>query len=94
MSPKRLAPHASNDFDASHVPSRLICFQPSSPEEMDWLRALPPEQQAQGWEELWRRRDPTPDTPRNEVQLEFFRRVRYAERHFQGFGPGWRTAAV
>ena len=59
--------------------------------ELDWLKALPPEQQAQGWEEIWRRRDPTPDTPRNEMQLEFFRRVRYAERHFQGFGPGWRS---
>ena len=63
----------------------------ASSEEMDWLRALPPEQHAQGWEELWRRRDPTPETPRNEMQLEFFRRVRYAERHFQGFGPGWRS---
>ncbi len=63
----------------------------ATPEELDWLRALPPEQQAQGWDELWRRRDPTPDTPRNEMQLEFFRRVRYAERHFQGFGPGWRS---
>jgi len=62
-----------------------------SPEEMDWLRALPPGQQAQGWEEIWRRRDPTPDTPRNEMQLEFFRRVRHAERHFQGYGPGWRS---
>jgi GWxTD domain-containing protein len=59
--------------------------------EVDWLRSLPPEQQAQGWEEVWRRRDPTPDTPKNEMQLEFFRRVRYAERHFQGFGPGWRS---
>lgn len=63
----------------------------ASSEEMDWLRALPPEQQAQGWEEIWRRRDPTPETPRNEMQLEFFRRVRHAERHFQGFGPGWRS---
>ncbi|HKQ58947.1 MAG TPA: GWxTD domain-containing protein [Candidatus Eisenbacteria bacterium] len=63
----------------------------ATPQEMDWLRALPPEQQAAGWEEFWRRRDPTPETPRNEVQLEFFRRVRYAEHHFQGFGPGWRS---
>lgn len=63
----------------------------ASPEEMDWLRSLPPEQQPQGWEEFWRRRDPTPETPRNETQLEFFRRLRYAERHFQGFGPGWRS---
>jgi GWxTD domain-containing protein len=62
-----------------------------SPQEMDWLRSLPKDQQAQGWEELWRRRDPTPETPRNETQLEFFRRVRYAEHHFQGFGPGWRA---
>jgi len=60
-------------------------------QEIDWLRSLPPEQQAQGWEEVWRRRDPTPETPKNEMQLEFFRRVRYAERHFQGFGPGWRS---
>jgi GWxTD domain-containing protein len=62
-----------------------------SPQEMDWLRSLPADQQAQGWEQIWRRRDPTPDTPRNETQLEFFRRVRYSERHFQGFGPGWRS---
>jgi GWxTD domain-containing protein len=62
-----------------------------SPKEMDWLRSLPPERQAEGWEEIWRRRDPTPETPRNETQLEFFRRVRYTERHFQGYGPGWRS---
>jgi len=59
--------------------------------EIDYLRSLKPEQQASGWEEFWRRRDPTPDTPRNEAMLEFFRRVRYAERHFQTFGPGWRS---
>ena len=59
--------------------------------EIDHLRTLRPEEQAQGWEEFWRRRDPTPDTPRNEALLEFLRRVRYAESHFQGFGPGWRS---
>jgi GWxTD domain-containing protein len=63
----------------------------ATPEEMDWLRSLPTEQQTQGWEEFWRRRDPTPDTPRNETQIEFFRRVRYAEHHYRGFGPGWRS---
>ena len=34
---------------------------------------------------------PTPETARNEYQLEFFRRLRYADQHFQGFGPGWRS---
>ena len=59
--------------------------------EIDALRALPADQRARGWEEFWRRRDPTPDTPRNEAMIEFFRRVRYAEQHFQGAGPGWRS---
>jgi len=59
--------------------------------EIDQLRSLAPEQQGQGWEEFWRRRDPTPETVRNEAMLEFFRRVRYAEEHFQGYGPGWRS---
>jgi GWxTD domain-containing protein len=80
-------PPRGKEFDRMLEPLSYI----ASPQEMDWLRSLPPAQQAQGWEEFWRRRDPTPDTQRNEVQLEFFRRVRYAEHHFQGFGPGWRS---
>ena len=43
-------------------------------------------------EKFWRSRDPYPETPRNEMQLEFFRRVRHADKQFQGFGPGWRSA--
>jgi GWxTD domain-containing protein len=60
-------------------------------DEIEYLRALPEADQARGWDEFWKRRDPTPETQRNEVQLEFFRRVRHAETHFQGFGPGWRS---
>jgi GWxTD domain-containing protein len=63
----------------------------AEPKEIEHLRALPESEQAQGWEAFWRRRDPTPETSTNEYQLEFFRRVRYAEKHFQGFGPGWRS---
>jgi GWxTD domain-containing protein len=44
------------------------------------------------WERFWARRDPTPDTPRNEAMIEFFSRVRYANAHFAGqLGAGWRT---
>ncbi len=63
----------------------------AEPREIEALRALPPDQQAEGWEAFWKRRDPTPDTPRNEAMIEFFRRVRYADEHFQGLGLGWRT---
>src|ERR1041385_6659200 len=59
--------------------------------EIDYLRGLKPEQQAAGWEEFWRRRGPTPDTPRNEAMLEFFRRRRCAGRYFQSSGPGGRS---
>lgn len=48
-------------------------------------------EQGAAWDTFWRRRDPTPDTPRNEYQIEFFRRLRYADQHFLGFGPGWRS---
>ncbi len=60
-------------------------------EEVDGMRKLTPEQQAVAWERFWRRRDPTPDTPRNEYEVEFFRRLHYADQHFQGFGNGWRS---
>jgi GWxTD domain-containing protein len=60
-------------------------------QEVDAMRNLPPEKQADAWEAFWRRRDPTPETPRNEFQVEFFRRLRYASGHFQGFGTGWRS---
>jgi GWxTD domain-containing protein len=59
--------------------------------EVDAMRGQPREQQVERWEAFWRRRDPTPETVRNEYQIEFFRRMRYADRHFLGFGPGWRS---
>jgi GWxTD domain-containing protein len=80
-------PPRGKDFERMLEPLSYI----ATPQEIATLRALRPEEQARGWEDFWRKRDPTPDTPRNEAQFEFFRRVRYAEQHFQGFGPGWRS---
>ncbi len=59
--------------------------------EVDAMRNLPRERQVERWEAFWRRRDPTPETLRNEYQIEFFRRLRHAEQNFLGFGPGWRS---
>ncbi len=63
----------------------------ASPEEVDGMRNLSPADQVAAWERFWRRRDPTPETARNEYQIEFFRRLHYADQHFSGFGPGWRS---
>ena len=62
-------------------------------EEYEVLRkASSDSSRVQAWETFWARRDPTPDTPRNEAMLDFFKRVRYANTHFSGqTGAGWRT---
>jgi GWxTD domain-containing protein len=80
-------PPRGRDFERLLEPLSYI----AEPGEIERLRALPADDQARGWEEFWRRRDPSPETPRNEALLEFFRRLRYCESHFQGFGPGWRS---
>ena len=40
---------------------------------------------------FWERRDPTPDTPRNEFKEEHYRRYQYALKSFQEGTPGWKT---
>jgi GWxTD domain-containing protein len=42
-------------------------------------------------EAFWQRRDPTPDTEENEYKEEHYRRIAYANDHFQAGTPGWRT---
>jgi GWxTD domain-containing protein len=45
--------------------------------------------------EFWRKRDPTPQTPENDQQVAFYRRIAEANRRFRQGGtaqiPGWRT---
>ncbi|HZI88898.1 MAG TPA: GWxTD domain-containing protein [Candidatus Polarisedimenticolia bacterium] len=43
------------------------------------------------WDNFWKRRDPTPDTPENEARDAFYQRVSYANQHFATGGPGWRS---
>jgi len=42
-------------------------------------------------EQFWQRRDPTPDTVRNEYKEEHYRRIAYANEHFAQAIPGWET---
>ena len=57
--------------------------------EMDRLRT--PEERRAFWEAFWQRRDPLPETSRNEAMEEFYKRVRYADQRFGVGGPGWKT---
>jgi GWxTD domain-containing protein len=44
-------------------------------------------------QEFWERRDPTPGTPENEFKEEHYRRIAYANEHFQEAQglAGWKT---
>jgi GWxTD domain-containing protein len=42
-------------------------------------------------ESFWRRRDPTPETPENEMREEHARRFAYAVQNFGAGTPGWAT---
>lgn len=41
--------------------------------------------------EFWKRRDPDPNTPRNELMEEYYDRVAYANQNFTRFLEGWMT---
>ena len=40
---------------------------------------------------FWERRDPTPETPANELMTTFYVRVQIADEHFGGEQEGWKT---
>ena len=41
--------------------------------------------------EYWDGKDPTPDTPENELMDEYFSRVSYSNANFKGYTHGWKT---
>ncbi|MBP1690946.1 MAG: hypothetical protein H6Q32_298 [Bacteroidetes bacterium] len=41
--------------------------------------------------EFWKKRDPNPNTPRNEKMEDYYARVEYANEHFSHYIDGWRT---
>ena len=60
-------------------------------EKGDMDRLAGADARKQYWEAFWKRRDPTPETEKNEQLEEFYRRVQYANQHFSAGVAGWRT---
>ncbi|MGH9670438.1 MAG: GWxTD domain-containing protein [Terriglobales bacterium] len=61
-------------------------------EEMSAFKQLSnDEERDQFIEQFWLRRDPTPDTVENEYKEEHYRRIAYANEHFQAGKAGFRT---
>lgn len=64
-------------------------------DELDVLkkfRDAPAGEQKTALEAFWKRRDPTPDTDRNEHMITYYSRIAYANEHFDdGLRQGWRS---
>ncbi len=60
-------------------------------EQQEMSRLTTEEERRAFWDAFWKKRDPTPDTPRNEAMEEFYKRVQYANQHFGTGGPGWKS---
>ncbi len=64
----------------------------ASSDEMKELKEAPEEERLQRWLEFWKSRDPTPNTPENELQDEYYRRLKYVNLNFAlPTKEGWET---
>ena len=69
-----------------------IAYYIIMPHERDaWERLGTSEERVRFIDAFWKRRDPTPETPENEYQLEHYRRLAYTNKFFGAGRPGWKT---
>ena len=63
-----------------------------TPEEKGIFRKLTTDEEREQFiEQFWQRRDPNPLTVDNEFKIEHYRRIAYANDHYQSGKAGWKT---
>lgn len=68
------------------------CVYIAKDKEMDYMReAKTLEEKQSRFLEFWKKRDPNPNTPRNEKMEQYFERVEFANKSFKHYIEGWRT---
>ncbi len=80
---------SESELDKEFSMARYI----ATPEEVNRYKQLKGEEAKRRFLiEFWQKRDPDKTTPINEMKIEYFKRVEYANRHFSvGNKEGWRT---
>ncbi len=72
--------------------TRLALSLIATDEELGLFDVLSPRGKSMLFDKFWARRDPDPDTPENEYEAEFWRRVAYVQDHFSNpIRDGLRT---
>jgi GWxTD domain-containing protein len=60
--------------------------------EIDYIRSAPNEdEKRKRFLEFWSKRDPDPQTQRNELMDEYYGRIQYANQNFTHYLEGWRS---
>lgn len=81
-------PFSIVDLDLAVEQMRYVARQT----DIDQIRAgETPEDRRLRFLEFWNKRDPDPQTTRNELMEEYYHRIEYANRNFTHYLEGWRT---
>ena len=81
-------PRSVKDLDVAISQLRYI----ASDEELSHVKeGATPEERQKRFFEFWKKKDPNPNTPRNEKMEEYYAKVEYANKHFSHYVEGWRT---
>lgn len=59
--------------------------------EIARIKKLPFNERLESFKEFWKKKDPTPNTERNELMEEYYARVEYANKNFKHYIAGWKT---
>lgn len=79
-----------SSFDMSSSIEQMMYILPD--EDKNRVKQMTEEEKRIYFENFWNTKDPTPDTQRNELLEEYFRRVLYTNEHFSFRNePGWKT---
>lgn len=104
--PKEVAPTPKTDQERKPEEERLkkeleTPYKKWLDEEVHWIitadertgfQKLNTDEEREAFiENFWLKRDPTPGTPENEFEEEYYRRIAYANENFRSDIPGWKT---
>ncbi len=60
-------------------------------DKVEEMRKANSEKKKEMFADFWKKKDPTPETERNELMEEYYSRVAYANKHFGHYIDGWKT---
>ena len=81
-------PIAIKDIDVAISQLQYV----ATSEEMDKLKeAKTTAEKEKMFIEFWKKKDPSPATPRNELMIEYYNRIKIANERYSHYNEGWRS---